>query len=97
MKFPTIFIFFTLFLLVTSCGKEKEKKISIIEEKNLESQMIEAYNDGIKELKRGDVIYAARKFNEVELLYPQSIWAPRAILMSAYGYYSQLYYNDAIF
>ena len=97
MKFPTIFIFFTLFLLVTSCGKEKEKKISIIEEKNLESQMIEAYNDGIKELKRGDVIYAARKFNEVELLYPQSIWAPRAILMSAYGYYSQLYYNDAIY
>tara|TARA_Y100001960_G_scaffold321605_1_gene396658 strand:+ start:570 stop:1412 length:843 start_codon:yes stop_codon:yes gene_type:complete len=97
MKFQTIFIFFTLFLLVTSCGKEKEKKISIIEEKNLESQMIEAYNDGIKELKRGDVIYAARKFNEVELLYPQSIWAPRAILMSAYGYYSQLYYNDAIY
>ena len=97
MKFTTIFIFFTLFLLVTSCGKEKEKKISIIEEKNLESQMIEAYNDGIKELKRGDVIYAARKFNEVELLYPQSIWAPRAILMSAYGYYSQLYYNDAIY
>ena len=96
MKFPIFFIIFALFFLITSCSKEKEK-ISLIEEKNLESQMIEAYNEGIKELERGDVIYAAKKFNEVELLYPQSVWAPRAILMAAYGYYSQLYYNDAIF
>ena len=96
MKFPTIFIFFTLFLLVTSCGKEKEKKISIIEEKNLESQMIEVYNQAMMELERGDVIYAGKKFSEAELLYPQSIWAPRAVLMSAYGYFSQGYYSDAI-
>ena len=30
-----------------------------------------------------------------ELLYPQSIWAPRAALMAAYAYYSQDYYYDA--
>jgi len=35
-------------------------------------------------------------FNEAELLYPQSIWAPRAALMAAYSYYSYLYYSDAI-
>ena len=58
--------------------------------------MIEAYNDGLAELNRGDVIYAAKRFNEAELLYPQSIWAPRASLMSAYAYFSQLYYSDAI-
>ena len=32
--------------------------------------MIEAYNEGIKELEKGDIVYAARKFNEVESLLP---------------------------
>ena len=58
--------------------------------------MIEVYKDAMKEFERGDVIYAGKKFGEAELLYPQSIWAPRAVLMSAYGYFSQGYYNDAI-
>ena len=83
------------FLNLNSCIKENEK-ISIVEEKSLEMQMIDAYNEGLKELKKNDVIYAARKFNEAELLYPQSIWAPRAALMAAYAYFSQLYYDDTI-
>ena len=58
--------------------------------------MIEVYNEAMREFERGDVIYAGRKFNEAELLYPQSIWAPRAVLMAAYGYFSQGYYSDAI-
>ena len=58
--------------------------------------MIEVYNQGMQEFERGDVIYAGRKFSEAELLYPQSKWAPRAVLMSAYGYFSQGYYADAI-
>ena len=58
--------------------------------------MIEAYNEGIQELESGDVRFAAKKFNEVELLYPQSVWAARSTLMAAYSYYSQLYFNDAI-
>ena len=95
MKFPIIYIFFILTILIVSCSK-KEKKVSIIEEKSLELQMIEAYNAGVNELNKGDVLFAAKKFNEVELLYPQSIWAPRSTLMAAYGYYSQLYYNDAV-
>ena len=83
------------FLNLNSCIKENEK-ISIVDEKSLEMQMIDAYNEGLKELKKNDVIYAARKFNEAELLYPQSIWAPRAALMAAYAYFSQLYYDDTI-
>ena len=83
-------------LFIISCSK-KEEKVSLIKENNLEMQMIEAYNEGLKEFNRGDIFFAAKKFNEVELLYPQSIWAPRSILMSAYAYYSQLYFNDAIF
>ena len=83
------------FLNLNSCTK-KDEKISIVEEKSLETQMIDAYNEGLEELEKNDVIYAARKFNEAELLYPQSIWAPRAALMAAYAYFSQLYYDDTI-
>ena len=83
------------FLNLNSCTK-KDEKISIVEEKSLETQMIDAYNTGLEELEKNDVIYAARKFNEAELLYPQSIWAPRAALMAAYAYFSQLYYYDTI-
>ena len=87
-----IFIFFLIFF---GCSK-KETSVTTLKEKNLESQMIEVYYDAMREFERGDVIYAGRKFSEVELLYPQSIWAPRAVLISAYGYFSQGYYNDAI-
>ena len=58
--------------------------------------MIEAYNDGVAALNSGDSLYASKKFNEVELLFPQSEWAPRALLMSAYAYWSQQYYNSSI-
>ena len=58
--------------------------------------MIAAYKEGMQELEDGDVILAAKKFNEAELLYPQSLWAPRSSLMAAYAYYSQLYYDDTI-
>ena len=47
-------------------------------------------------LKQGDVIFAAKKFNEAEILFPQSKWAPKSALMAAYSYYSQDYYGDAI-
>ena len=95
MKFLQLYLIIFLIFLNISCSKEKEK-ISIVEEESLETQMIKAYNEGLKEFEKGDVIYAAKKFNEAELLYPQSIWAPRAALMAAYSYFSQFYYSDAI-
>ena len=95
MKFRLVFLIIILIFLSNSCSKEKEK-ISIIEEESLEMQMIKAYKKGLKELQRGDPIYASKKFNEAELLYPQSIWAPRAALMAAYSYFSYLYYSDAV-
>ena len=95
MKFQNFFLYFFFILGFISCS-EKEEKISLIKEDNLEMQMIEAYQEGLNEYNKGDIFFAAKKFNEVELLYPQSIWAPRSVLMSAYGYYSQLYFDDAI-
>tara|TARA_B100001250_G_scaffold411678_1_gene440893 strand:- start:2168 stop:3007 length:840 start_codon:yes stop_codon:yes gene_type:complete len=95
MKISVKIFLLLFFILALSCSKEKDR-VSIIEEKDLDKQMIEAYTDGLKELEKGDALYAAKKFNEAELLYPQSIWAPRSALMAAYAYFSQFYYNDAI-
>ena len=96
MKLNLIFSYLIIFLLIISCSKKKEEKITVLKEKSLETQMIEVYSQAVEEFEKGDVIYAGKKFNEAELLYPQSVWAPRAVLMSAYGYYSQGYYGDAI-
>ena len=96
MTFRNFLFSLIIILSFISCSEKKEK-ISLIKEDNLEMQMIEAYNEGLKEFNNGDVFFAAKKFNEVELLYPQSIWAPRSILMAAYAFYSNLYFNDAIY
>ena len=93
MKIINNLIQLIIILLLISCSKKE--KVSIVQEKNIETQMIEAFIEGYEELKNGDVLFAAKKFNEAELLYPQSDWAPKAALMAAYSYYSQDYYYDA--
>ena len=89
------FFIILIFLVFLSCSKKIEKA-PVLSDTNLELQTIEAYRDGLKELKRGDALYAAKKFNEAEILFPQSEIAPRAALMAAYSYYSQNYYADSI-
>mgnify|MGYP001433465994 CR=1 FL=1 len=81
--------------LCFSCSQEKIRE-SIISEKNLELQVLEAYSMGMDSLNSGDVLFAAKKFNEAELLFPQSEWAPKSALMAAYSYYIQDYYLDAV-
>ena len=96
MKYFANILIILIFLLLNSCSNDK-KKIDIIEEEDIELQMIDSYKEGIKALEDGDVLFAAKKFNEAELVYPQSDWAPKSALMSAYSYYIQDYYGDAIF
>ena len=93
MKIINNLIKLLIILLLISCSKQE--KVSVVQEKNIETQMIEAFKEGYEELENGDVLFAAKKFNEAELLYPQSDWAPKAALMAAYSYYSQDYYYDA--
>tara|TARA_B100001057_G_scaffold146700_1_gene146688 strand:- start:583 stop:1440 length:858 start_codon:yes stop_codon:yes gene_type:complete len=90
-----LFLSLILFLIFISCSKNVEKDSSI-KEKSLDLQVLEAYSEGKKSLEEGDVLFAAKKFNEAEVLFPQSKWAPRAALMAAYSYYTQDYYLDAI-
>ena len=79
--------FILILLISTFLSCSKDEKVSLVKEKNIETQMIEAFEEGYKELESGDVLFAAKKFNEAELLYPQSEWAPKAALMAAYAYY----------
>ena len=95
MKLNINFSLLIIFIIIIACSK-KEEQITTLNKKSLDDQMIEVYNQAMEEFQKGDVIYAGKKFSEAELLYPQSIWAPRAVLMSAYGFYSQGYYKDAI-
>ncbi len=96
MNYFVKFILIILLIYLSACGTTRDKKISEIEEKDLDQQMIEAYQEGLEMLDQKYPLKAAKKFNEAELLYPQSIWAPRSALMSAYSYYYSSYYFDAI-
>ena len=90
-----IFLLLIFLFLSNSCSKESIQ-ISTINEKSLDLQVLEAYQGGMEALDDGDVLFAAKKFNEAEILFPQSKWAPKAALMAAYSYYIQDYYGDSI-
>ena len=94
-KLLLIFLLFG-FLFLNNCTKNEKIEIIKIQEDKIEDQMIKAYQEGIDAFENELYIEAAKKFNEAEILFPQSEWAPRSILMAAYAYYSQDYYFDAI-
>ncbi len=90
-------LFILLLISLTACSNDSKKEIvTKIEGDSLEDQMIEAYEAGVEALDKGDVLYAVKKFNEAELLYPQSQWASKSSLMAAYAYWSQAYYSNSI-
>ena len=88
-------IFFLFLFLINACSKE-EKKIAVIKETKQDLEMISAYKEGYRALDQADPYFAAKKFLEAELLFPQSEWAPRSALMASYSYYMQNYYREAI-
>ncbi len=95
MKINNFIKLILITLILFSCSKKEVKK-SLIKEKSLEAQVLEAYQEGMESLEGGDVLFAAKKFNEAEVLFPQSEWAPKAAIMAAYSYYIQDYYGDSI-
>ena len=93
MKFSYLFLLF--FFFFNSCGKE-EKEISVIKETSQELELVTAYNEAYEALNKGDPYFAARKFLEAELLFPQSKWASKSAIMASYSYYLHNYYSEAI-
>lgn len=95
--FKHIIFLFIYIIFIVSCSKDKSKVDQVLLEQDIEAEMILAYKEGMKQLEKGDALFASKKFDEAEILFPQSIWATKASLMSAYALYSQNYYDDAIF
>ena len=91
-----IYLFILVFIFLTSCSKEL-KDSSVVKENRQDLEMITAYNEAYNALYEGDPYFAAQKFLESELLFPQSDWAPKSALMAAYSFYLQNYYSNAIF
>ena len=95
--FKTFFIYIILYFLIllSSCSQE-EKEISLIKETKQDLEMISTYKEAYNALNGGDPYFAATKFLEAELLFPQSDWAPRSSLMASYSFYMQNYYSEAL-
>ena len=93
MKFKIFLLF--IFLFTFSCAQEK-KEVSLIKEIDQEKEMASTYKEAYEALEKGDPYFAARKFLEAEILYPQSLWAAKSALMAAYSFYLQNYYSEAI-
>ena len=95
MKFLKIFFVILILFSLYSCSKE-EKEISYVKETRQDLEIATAYNEAYKALEENDPYFAARKFLEAELLFPQSKWAARSALMAAYSFYMQNYYDEAL-
>ena len=52
------------------------KKISIVEEKDVALQMIESFKKGYDSLEDGDVLFAAKNFNEADI-FPNCVGLPK--------------------
>jgi outer membrane protein assembly factor BamD len=61
-----------------------------------EAPVEQLYNNALDQLRRRNWEEAAKAFDEVERQHPYSVWARRAILMSAYSYYEAAKYNQGI-
>ncbi len=93
-KYKILLIYFSL-LIFYGCSKETEN-VSLIKETNQKVEMISTYKEGMNLLEVGDYFAAGKKFLEAEILFPQSQWASKSVLMASYSYYMQDYYSLAI-
>ena len=92
-KFKIVLIL-SLILLFNSCSKNVGE-VKLIKETSQTDEIISAYKEGMSLLERGDYFAASKKFLEVEILLPQSQWAPKSVLMASYSYYLLNYYSLA--
>ncbi len=75
-------------LVLGACESEPEPYV--------ERPVDDIYNGALNLLIAGQYADAAREFDEVERQHPYSQWATRAQLMSAFAYYQNDNYDDAI-
>ena len=82
-------------IVVTACSSDTQN-VKLIKETNQKEEMISSYKAGLDLLDIGDYYAASKKFLEAEILFPQSKWAPKSVLMASYSYFLQGYYTLSI-
>lgn len=75
-------------VLLAACATEEPEYV--------ERPVEELYNEAVDAVDVGEYTEAADLFLEVERQHPYSIWATKAQLMSAFSYYSDGKYDDAV-
>ena len=81
--------------LLLGCSKKGNEQI--VSQPTEEEKAIAIYSEAVEALKKGDAFYAGKKFREVENLMPQSAWAAKASLMSAYADYNRNSFASSVF
>jgi len=76
---------------LTACGGNSENEIEYVE-----TPVEDLYNDAVDMLEQGRWSDATVRFDEVERQHPYSVWARRAMLMSAFTHYQNNEYQEAI-
>ncbi|MEK9662268.1 MAG: outer membrane protein assembly factor BamD, partial [Alphaproteobacteria bacterium] len=74
--------------LLAACSSEEKQYV--------ERPVEQLYNEAVDASAAGEYGRSAEMFLEVERQHPYSVWATKAQLMSAYAYYQQTNYDDAI-
>ena len=93
-KSKTLFLILTL-AFIYGCSKE-QNNFSSIKNLNQKDELILVFEEAYNALDANDPYFAAKKFLEAELLYPQSKWSAKSALMASYAYYLQNFYPEAI-
>ena len=75
-------------LLAGACTNDKDKYV--------ERPPEDLYNAALDEMQAGKPVEAAKTFDEVERQHPYSSLATQAQIMSAYAYYKDSKYDDAV-
>jgi len=89
MKFRLVVVFLAS-IVAASCAGEKDEEL-----KYVETPVEEIYAKALDEMAKKRYARAALFFDEVERQHPYSVWARRAMLLSAYAYYESNKYDEA--
>jgi|TARA_B100000929_G_scaffold291066_1_gene287689 outer membrane protein assembly factor BamD len=89
-----ILVSLTLVFFLISCGGKKEDQA--IKPPTTNEEAIQTYQEALDGLKRGDYLYASKKFSEAEGMLPQIDWASKSALMSSYCLYNINFYDEAV-
>ena len=83
-------------ILFSCINLSSDKKEEVVVEPTEEEKVMAIYEEALKALNEGDAFYAGKKFREAESLLPQSKWAAKASLMSAYSDYSRNSFDASV-